>query len=705
MTCESRAEPTQARVPRLVGSVALACTLGVLQACRGADAVAPASPLAGATPAVPPAAGPAAAVSPRIASVGPDTLVAGGTLVIEGEALGGAQPVRVSLAGIELPVHARSAGRIEVAVPVGVFPCTAAAPQVVQIAVGSASYTGTRVLQPARRVSLAVGESVSLLEAGESRCVELPPAAAGAAPRYVVAVVNTSTTPGELASFELRGTGGGEASAAVAGALRGALATGAPAASVAAGLPAALRRELEQVAHADQVHGALMARQMELVRGARGGTTGTMLVGNGVARTALAGTASARAAPTALARVGDTLTFTAMHSSCAKGQAVRARVVYAGPKALVLEDLAAPRAGTMDLQYRQLGGEFDSVVYPLLVQNIGDPLAMNGRLAGDGRVTMLFTRYVNDSLPGTAAFVNACNFYPRSTFAASNQDEVFYARVAGAWETPAEWRRAMRATVVHEAKHLASFAERLVRGVDFEEPWLEEATARIAEELYSRTFPGGGAWKGNVGFASSVGCEVLQCDDRPLIMWKHFSGLHQYLRSADTLSPLASSGAYDNSYYASGWAFVRWLLDSHATSEAGVLRALVRGETGHVGMAALTALSGQPAAALAAQWASDNLRSSGIGSRMTGVGSSWNLADQWAGVAGLFPSMFEPAPLRVVNGAPMLGGTMRGAQRALGATYFAVSGSDSVGEQAIILQLSGGGNGARQPALVIHRVD
>ena len=612
---------------------ALACGLGLLQACSGADAVSSIN-----APGTTPAAAPApSAAEARILSVGPDTLRAGGTLIIEGEHFAATAPVRVTVAGVELPVRARSTTRLELALPVGAFACAAASAQPVQVQVGAASQMVQRVFNPAHRVQLAVGESVSLLEAGQSRCVELAPGTDGAPARYVVAVVNTSTTPGSTASFELRGIGATPAPAG--GESVDAFPSLTP--RLTASVPPAARAALEDSRVADAAHGAQLHAQRTALRASPSAMASWQQARSKAAL--VQGAAASRR----FAALGDTVTLMASASSCATGRSVRARVVYAGSKAVVLEDLAAPRAGTMDLQYRKIGGEFDSVVYPLLQQNIGDPLAMNGQLAGDGRVTMLFTRYVNDSLPGTAAFVNACNFYPRSTFAASNQDEVFYARVAGAYETPEEWRRAIRASVVHEAKHLASFAERMVRGHDFEEPWLEEATARIAEELYARTFPGGGSWKGNVGFATSVGCELTQCDDRPLIMWKHFSVLHQYLRGADTLSPLAPASAGDNTYYASGWSLVRWAVDRYAVSEGTTLRALVRG-AGKTGISALASELGRAPAELMSSWATANAAASGSAQSPMAdrAGPSWNLADQWRGLSSLFPGAFSASPLR-----------------------------------------------------------
>jgi hypothetical protein len=409
-------------------------------------------------------------------------------------------------------------------------------------------------------------------------------------------------------------------------------------------------------------------------------------------RTAMRSSALRSASVTAALQVGDITTVTAIAGSCTSGRGVRARVVYAGTKALVLEDVAAPRAGSMDPQYRELGLEFDKVVYPLLAEQVGDPLAMNNTMAGDGRVTMLFTRFVNDSLPGTAGYVSACNFYPRSTFAASNQDELFYARVAGASETPEEWRRAMRATVVHEAKHLASFAERLSRGATFEEPWLEEATARVAEELYARTF-GGGGFREKVSFAASVGCELTQCDDRPLIMWKHFSGLHTWLRSVEQQpagqilagNGTALSASAANAGYSSGWALVRYVLDAYVPSERTALRDLVAGRSG-VGMAALGTLAQQPQASLMASWAL-SLGVQGDADATAGAFASfsWQWRDIIGGMANLFPGAFSAQPLPLVQ---VTFGNFALPERALAGTasYMALNGEAGAGGQIVELR-------------------
>lgn len=366
----------------------------------------------------------------------------------------------------------------------------------------------------------------------------------------------------------------------------------------------------------------------------------------------------------------------------------------------------------MDALYAQLGDEYDRVMHPLLEAQVGNPLAMEatmrGPAGGEGRVVLLFTRTVNDSLPGTAGYVSACNFYPRGTFAASNEAAVLYGRVPSVHESPADWRRAMRSTVVHEAKHLASFAERLVHGRDVEAPWLEEATARVAEELYARTFTPGAAWRSNTGFAASVQCEVTMCDDRPLVMWKHFSGLYAWLQTAGTArvglvhgdAGVVLSSTEANAGYASGWALVRWVLDRSMRNERDLLRSLVAGGTA-VGMPALAALAGMSEADLLAQWA---VRIGADAGRRTTArvvtADSWAYGDIIGGMAMLFPGVFSAQPLPAVHRSA---GRFALAEASVTGTahYLTLAGNYSAGGQ--LLHLAWGNGEGVAPSLAVHR--
>ncbi|MCA0375124.1 MAG: hypothetical protein LCH84_05615 [Gemmatimonadetes bacterium] len=603
--------------------MAIGITAGVaslLQGCAGADAVAPRSstPTAPTSPSTP-------AVAPRPALLAPasDTLVVGDTVALSGSALD-AGTVLVTLAGVPLPVlsHGVSAAGLataRVVLPRSLGACGTVPTLALRVRAGDVDSVWQRPVRTARRLTLAVGQHTALADSGAA-CIELA-AADGADASMLLTLSNATEQSTTQAAVAVRATARDVTSAQAV--------PSAPAHPVAA--PAA------SVRHAAGVSGDAHATHLDADRAhfAAVAASWQALTARGAMRAARA---------MAPAQLGDTLTLRALYASCNAGQAVRARVVYAGRRALVLEDVSAPRAGSMDAEYRALGAEYDEVVHPLLLDAIGDPNAMDARLGGDGRVTMLFTRFVNDSLAGTAGYVSACNFQPASLFPASNARPLLYGRVPSAVESPAEWRRVMRSTVVHEAKHLASYAERLSAGHAFEATWLEEATARVAEELYARRLAQM-AWKGRTGYAASVLCELQQCDGRPLVAWKLFSVLHQYLAGADTLSLLGPSGRSDQTWYASGWSLVRWVVDEHAANESAWLRALVRGGA-QVGASQLAALSGRSADALLAGWANATAATA-LG--IVGAGTqpaTWDVADVWRGLSDTFAGTYRATPLQ-----------------------------------------------------------
>lgn len=625
--------------------------------------------------------------TPTLTRVSPDTATPGTPIVIEGEGFAmTSDVVEVMVGGVRATVTSASPTRLEFALPAS-LPCSATAAQTLRVTVGDRAASTTIPVRTATRVQLGRGQSANVLDADRTRCTEIVAPAGTTRAKYVFAVINTSATSASVSGFELKGTGAGAMSGQIAVPMTASsmIASSTPnALSLGAALPARLSAALDAERSAADEHATEIASAREL--NARYGSPAPVW-------RALRATSTMRdASMTRDAEIGDTIVVKALYTSCSRGSEVRARVVYAGTRALVLEDVAAPRPGQSDAQYRAIGDEFDRVQYPLLQNEIGDPLAMNGTMGGDGRVTMLFTRYVNDSLPGIQGYVTACNFYPKGTFAGSNEDEIFYARVPVAGESAEEWRRSMRSTIIHEAKHLASFAERFSRGTAFEESWLEEATARVAEELYSRTFANGGAWKSNIGF-TSVRCEVMQCDARPLMMWKHFSVLYQYMRGVDTLTPIGAATSTDYTYYASGWSLVRWAADQYATNEGSWLRELVRGSAGAAtGLANLAARTGRPAGDMLADWALANAVDDAPGftpERRELTFPSWNTNDVMNGLATSYPTSFVASPLKA---RAMSFGSFNLSVpklRAFSSSYFTFEGAQS-GSQLIELMGAGG---------------
>ncbi|MBL0937529.1 MAG: hypothetical protein IBJ03_01470 [Gemmatimonadaceae bacterium] len=609
---------------RSLAGVVMACALGVLQGCSGADALAPETVASVPQPSV--------VASPEISTIGSDTLVVGESFVVTGAhfptALGSAQ---VTVDGVAATVVAQATDRMEVRIEAGALACAPIADKPVVVRMAGKTFEVTRAVRVAHRLAPQVGQDAVQLPAAMAGCVELVASADSSYTRYMLAVVNTSSDQSKRASFSLSGTGTGDLAGAVS-TLRSAFAASPAGAEVAA-------------QGGNDQHAHQLASQTSLVAAAPSFGTAWQ------ASNAKAGLRASMAAAKATRNIGDTVTMSALVSGCSAGPSVQARVVYVGSHGVVLEDLRAPRAGRMDATYAQVGEEFDRVVYPLMIAQVGNPLALDGAMGGDGRVTMLFTRVVNDSMPGTAGFVSACNFYPRSTFAGSNQDAVLYGRVPSATESPSDWRRSMRSTVVHETKHLASYAERLARGAGFEEVWLEEATARVAEELYARTFvktQAGAAFRGQMGYAASVGCEITQCDDRPLVMFKHFSALHDFLRRVDAVPALGAT-QLNAMTYASGWAFVRWVLDGQS-DETTALRALVAGTNGR-GLDGMAALTGRDAESLVTGWMADLAGAfDGAAHGQSGSASAtWDMRDVMQGLARQLPGAYAESPLRVTR--------------------------------------------------------
>jgi hypothetical protein len=598
--------------------------LGLLQGCRSADAVAPLEN--------PPVA-PTAPLGPRNIRLASDTVMVGSVFVVTGEGFPQAvASVSASLSGVPLPVRALVAQRIELEVPRS-FPCAAPVSVPLVLTVAGTSIERSVVLRTAERIELAVGQQQFARDG--VNCLELGASDSLAGARFLLSAVNVAPDASTTAAYRMQGIGTG-ALAGVVSQIRGVDAHAGWRAPGAAVGPAPF------VAGSDEPANHTALRSPEWAATPAGGVVAAWRV-----HSEPRGTRLRRALG-----VGDTTVVSATAASCHQGTAVRARVVYAGERVLVLEDMAASASASMNDALVTLGAEYDRVVYPLLVNNVGDPLAMSATMGSEPRATIVVTRFVNDSLPGTAGFVSACNFYPRRVFNASNESAVMFLRTLGRNETPSEWRRVIRSTVVHEGKHLASFAERMVAGRSFDEPWLEEATARVAEELYARTFTSGAAWRSGTGYEESIKCEVTACDDRPIIMWKHFTGLHTWLRSMATLRvgelSHGMSASTSNAAYAAGWALVRWVLDQPMIDERAALRRLATGQRGG-SMAALASELHTDPTSMLGLWAT------GLGAALTVDGetgvrdgsamASWRLGDIIRGMATSFPGVFSAQPL------------------------------------------------------------
>jgi hypothetical protein len=294
---------------------------------------------------------------------------------------------------------------------------------------------------------------------------------------------------------------------------------------------------------------------------------------------------------------------------------VNFRVVYSGTKLVILEDAAAPGAGSFDAEYVKLGQEFDQVMFDQLLA-FGDPLVVDSALDNNGRLLALFSPRVNNyQINGQSnvilGFVTVCDFLPRTSItlpdntviqgcASSNEGEAFYAIVpdASAGWTVSFWRRLMRGTLIHEAKHIASYAWRYYYDANFlEETWLEEATAQQASEIWARNMYARGV-KQDIGWGEGPNCDYAPagggCPDPAEGILHHFGFLYDHYESLESKSILDDpSGPIDPVIYGSSWSFIRYVTDTYGQSEPGFLSSLTQVKNDR-GVANVAARSGKP---------------------------------------------------------------------------------------------------------------
>ena len=176
-----------------------------------------------------------------------------------------------------------------------------------------------------------------------------------------------------------------------------------------------------------------------------------------------------------------------------------ARVVAMGTHSVILADTLNPRNGFTTADFQRYAARFDTLVYPLDVANFGEPTDIDK----NGRVAILFTRAVNELTPPRAAsyvggFAFSRDLFPTTVTAraqacaTSNQGEFFYllapdptGSINSNVRTTGFVDSATTAVLAHELEHIINSSRRLYvnNTPAFEEKWLDEGLAHIAEEL------------------------------------------------------------------------------------------------------------------------------------------------------------------------------------------------------------------------------
>jgi hypothetical protein len=416
---------------------------------------------------------------------------------------------------------------------------------------------------------------------------------------------------------------------------------------------------------------------------------------------------------------------------CSVSLPVGVRTVFVGAHSVIVEDTLSAFNGKPTLQgqmnsyFTRLGTEFESVMWPILTANYGNPLVMDAQLSNTGKVVMLFSPRVNGLQGGhVLGFVATCDFQAVTQAPSSNVGEYFYAAVPTSaaagyadGDTRDSWLRLMRATVIHEVKHVVQFGERLSRNLPVEDRSWEEGMARTVEELYARTIYGTQA-RQNTDYAASLFCDLRYttqgpCLDRPLLMLRHFDALYQFAGSPEAFTPLGQLFGADATYYASAWSFLRWATDHFGASESQFFRDFTLNPA--TGVPNLEARTGHPWEEMMGEWSLALYLDDEPGFTPTNPRlrmPSWNIRNIFFGmcsdlgpctnpgnISQLYPRANPFQPRALSYGPFQLTGQITGGGFAL----FELTG-EQVGNQVLELRSLPGGDPAATIRIAIVRV-
>ena len=415
--------------------------------------------------------------------------------------------------------------------------------------------------------------------------------------KYLIAVVNTDTSSSIREDFTLHGAAGTSAASTTASRVVG---TATPAVHHAASTTASQwtgRLRTLRVAQAN--HLKMLERNRAVYQ--RLGSPLPAL------RAHVTHTFAAGVTPT-VGVVNHLSVARSFGASCTDVDSIDARTVAVGEHIVVVVDTASGWTRPDSSFYGTFASEFDAITYPHIIANIGNPLLLDGQLSNAGRITVMLTPHLNTFSGGIVAFVNSCDFYSRAQNPASNQTEIFYGWVpqsADTGWTPGPWGQFMRSVAAHETKHIVSFAKHISQDANFEQVWLEEGLAQESAEIWARHF-NNATWKGNDGFAATLGCEILESDPcysatKPLTLFDHLSWLWIYDSTASVAPSAEGVNVTTEGRYGAGWQLARWATDQYGSSEASFIESLIDDPT-YNGMANVSQHTGQPAATLFVYW-------------------------------------------------------------------------------------------------------
>ena len=288
------------------------------------------------------------------------------------------------------------------------------------------------------------------------------------------------------------------------------------------------------------------------------------------------------------AKVGDIVNVNVNGLDACENATIRgARVVAIGTHSIVVADTTNPAGGFTDADYQRYATHFDTLIYPVDVNAFGAPSDIDN----NGRVVLVFTRAVNELTPPNAsAFVGGFTF-SRDLFpivaterlpdcAGSNEGEYFYVMtpdptgvVNGNDFSAGFVDSNTTAIIAHEFQHLINASRRIyVNNADsFEDTWLDEGLAHIAEELLFYHEAGIGP-KNNLSITAIRASEQRRTAFN-LDMSGNAGRYRSYLLKPSSNSPYAANDSLPTR--GAAWDLLRYLADHHGTTGDKVFFQLV----------------------------------------------------------------------------------------------------------------------------------
>lgn len=470
-----------------------------------------------------------------------------------------------------------------------------------------ATTAGTSCTTP---LTMAIGGAVTI--SGSSVCVSSSSAA-----EFALVPFNTSTTAATKSTFAVQPTGITTVASDVASiATAGALGTSGVNASVTG--RQAFEMRLRARERAELTPRISSARNWMASRGASGGARLNVI-------------------PSTVA-VGSLVTLNSnADQACTNPDMRAARVMAVGKKAIVVADTLNPSNGYTQAEYASIATTFDDVVDAIDTKAFGQPSDIDG----NGHVVLYFTSAVNALTPKNAGYYIGGFFYSRDLFpntstatidacATSNVAEMFYLLVpdpSGAINGNAFSKTfvtsATISTTAHEYQHLINASRRLyvnTAATDFEETWLDEGLAHMAEELL---------FYGRAGLSplTNINATLLRSNDTYRTTFNddaiaNFSRLGSFLTNPSANSPYADNDSLATR--GATWSFLRYAIDQQSATQESLLYQIVN--SNFTGLTNLRTVFGSDLTPLFRDWATSLILDDVSGAASRYQAKSWNLA-------------------------------------------------------------------------------